>query len=100
MIWRSRSACWVRAAQGHLRTKLVACQASIVGLLLLHQRTRRARRSAGKECANNGPEQVQQGAFTEANELLLDQFISAGDQRSRDRGSEPVRARGRSSERN
>src|SRR5262249_61212695 len=34
-------------------------------LLLLHQRTRRARQSAGKECANNCREQVQQCAFTE-----------------------------------
>src|SRR5262249_27145171 len=32
---------WATAAVGHLQTKLMVCEGSIVGLLLLHQRTRR-----------------------------------------------------------
>ena len=35
-----------------VRTKLMACQGSILGLLLLHQRTCRPRRSARKKCAS------------------------------------------------
>src|SRR5262249_51201914 len=40
---------------------MLACRASIVGPLLLHERTCRPRRSAGKKCGTNGPEQPQQG---------------------------------------
>src|SRR5215471_2310473 len=40
-----------------MRTKLMACQASIVGLLLLHQQTRRPPKSAGKQRVITGPTQ-------------------------------------------
>src|SRR5262245_45555347 len=49
-----------RQKWGQLRTKLMACQAPIFGLFLLHQRTCRPRRSVWKKCATFCREQVPQ----------------------------------------
>src|SRR5262245_37769680 len=59
-------------------TKLMACQASIVGLLLLHQRTCRPWRSAGKKCAKSG---LSSRSKVFPQNCLLDQLMGAGEQR-------------------